>query len=256
MRNIIAILCLFAFTADAALLQLGTNALTNVQLGTNLCAYVNVGTNRVWTRSSSPFDRTLLVNEYTWISDGTDGSGLGHTAGLSNGASVTSQSVVLDGVSKYVQIPSYSFTNGNDLTVAMWINPVSLGNYHGLATTLDGGLGGWVLEIMADGRIGTYIGGHRISTNGVPTSAWTFVAMTYSNAAGAVSLFQNGGLLQTDTGITLGGSSSGQARLGNLYIDSVISDRMFNGAIGTTRIWKRCLSASEIANLYSLGRFQ
>ncbi len=115
---------------------------------------------------------------------------------------------------------------------------------------------GWTFQVSSVGSARTlqFVGGHG-PTAAVPWAptpgTWNHVAMSYERSAGRIDFFVNGGLLASrpynadiqDTNgepMYLGYNPSG----GNEYC---------HGAIDELRLWKRALSASEIASVYNRG---
>src|SRR5262249_48304527 len=84
-----------------------------------------------------------------------------------------------------------------------------------------------------------------VRTADVPDGAWTHVAATYDPAAHVVKLYANGAEVASASGYTLAGANGGPLRIG---ASGTCPDH-FPGNIDDVRIYRRVLSAAEIAAL-------
>lgn len=143
-------------------------------------------------------------------------------------------------------------------TISAWINPTSAGETEGRIFDKSAG---------STGGSGFYFGMHntaksvifrinvgttRASANSsVPYKKWTHVMVTVSSAQlanfyvnGVASGTANGDLVQTIAAIT----TTANQRIGNR---SGATDRTFKGGIKGVKMWKRVLTAAEIAKVYA-----
>jgi uncharacterized protein len=192
----------------------------------------------------------------------SDSSGDGKTATLAGTTGwVTGRSggaVHLDGSSGYVKLPNGILSAVNDFTVAAWVKLDSVpawsrifdfgtgtGSYMFLTPNSGSGAarfaittGGWSTEQQIN------------ATAALPSGAWTHVAVTLSGNTG--TLYVNGAVAGTNTGITLRPSSLGTTT--NTWLGrSQYSDPYLPGALDNVRLYSRALSATEVAALSSAG---
>jgi len=81
----------------------------------------------------------------------------------------------------------------------------------------------------------------------VPLNTWTFVSATYDGTA--IKYYFNG---EPDGNYPAGGTLTTSAD--NLLIGNRIDTKLFPGSIDETRIYNRALTASEVKQLYLLGK--
>jgi YD repeat-containing protein len=157
-----------------------------------------------------------------------------------------------DGNGDYVEIgDAPGFDNQDEITVSVWIYPVSNMPYGCIASKRDA----WIIS-PGDGnnKITFYIndGSWRhtgYSTNPVGLNEWTHVVGVYDNTNNLFKLYFNGNEVASDG--TNYGAIANDA--GSLYIgwDDGLAGRYFNGTIDEVKIFDRALSEQEIQQLYN-----
>ena len=165
-----------------------------------------------------------------------------------------------DGVNAYVEIAD-SPSLGVDTTasVAMWVNPGSLGVVQRLYTKIDSSVSGIGVDINASNQFRAFFKGG-VPANSLVTSVttaqvggWFHVAATF-NGSGNFIIYINGiaeqTLAQTSSSI---GTNTIVARIG---VRNDITNGFFNGSIEEVRVYNRELTANEIRSLYRFGNIR
>jgi hypothetical protein len=191
-----------------------------------------------------------------WSFDGSDmlqnvrdASGQGNHGFMQNFTSTSTgqspgkigQGILCDGVDDRIQLSGLTITNTH--TISFWIKPV--GGVKTFETILNnnGGSTG-VFYNGISGKIGYFYSatGHD-NTTALPRNKWSH--MTIVSNAGNVTFYLNG---------VADGTAS--AAIGFTFInmcDDGLSEQ-FNGVLDDVRIYSRALPATEILQLYNLGR--
>ena len=207
------------------------------------------------------------VNWSTGVAaDSSDSGNKGQLIGMSTSTSPDpgkiGQSLLFDGVGSYVDLKTpASLTNLGPLTYAMWVYPTSLvGNNVFLLDKNKKELyrnGNTILFLVSD------FGAQNLSLNCGATvlkpNVWQHLTLTwngivgtsssaimYVNASSTVCVFTPGsGAIASDSGVnqSIGGPSS-----------TIGGSGYFAGSLDDVRIYNRVLSATEIRQLYNLGK--
>ena len=248
MRNIISILaCLLAFSADAALLQLGTNLPSNVQVGTNLVQYVNVGTNRAWSRSSDVLTGLIAW----WKMDGNANDSIG----VNNGTIVNATNATgkvngcygFNGTSAKINFGTVSFTN---VSVCLWLNVDGGGVVEQYFLHLGSGAGDYSPLIYLTKSEGGYLlrvfsGAQITSAAPLPFNSWQHIEFTYDGTT--ATLFTNGIQLDQTTSMTIP-TGARDVIFGKIrYYDL----NWYSGLLDEVRIYNRALSSNEVLQVYN-----
>jgi hypothetical protein len=190
----------------------------------------------------------------TW----TDLSGNGNNGTLLNGVAFNANKnggvMYFDDTDDTVSIGNSSlFSITNAMTVFAWVNPSSTSGWDGI---FGGSISGFVHFQLYLGTINIYIYGPNASYSNndsynVPANAWISVGFTYDGTT--LKVYVNGSQLATTIPGSGNVSSNSDVRVGWAYDTS----RVFGGFIGTTQVYNRALSATEIAQNYNAtkGRF-
>lgn len=218
-----------------------------------------------------PFDG----NTTSWLTDTTkDTSGSGIT-GYLKGMSTTSSPVM--GVlgqalnfgsqvsSGYVNLGTSPLLDSPYFTLSAWIDPDSydLNNRYGYIYSNDrdvGAVNGTDIRYYADYRGGlidsTIVNnGTRVTVSApygtVPLNKWSMVTSTYDGSS--FSVYVNGALQNsTTTKMGVGSPATYATAIGGLGVAPWAYH--YIGGIDDMRIYNRALSASEVQQLYNLGR--
>jgi hypothetical protein len=169
---------------------------------------------------------------------------------------------VFDGVDDYVEIPYNAAQLGanlaNGFTISAWVNPRSLGESNG-GRVLDksdstSAGNGFRVGMVSAASFGLRLNAGtacKAANNATPVGTWTHILVTVT--AGQLSNFYVNGVLsgtanqdlvQTISIIT----TTNPLRIGNRAYDT---GSTFDGAIRHVKMWKRVLTAAEIAADYA-----
>lgn len=208
---------------------------------------------------------------YDRSGQGNDGYHNGRATSTAKTGGKSGQALDFDGTTDYVRIgtPS-SLNNLGPLTYSAWIYPRTTGGGsrgHILArTTTDGSAPGAMLFTMSNlVSRGLYF--YRF-TSGTPIArttnalltlnSWNHIAVTWDGSVDAnnVHTYVNGvEATYFDTSVASGSLDSDAANPQVIGIRAITSpDRGFDGKIDEVRIHNRVLTASEIKQLYLMGR--
>jgi len=181
--------------------------------------------------------------------NGTLVNGPGRSPGMINNA------VPLNGTNQYVTLPSSVVKGVTDFTVSTWVKLNTSNN----TRIFDFGTGtSNYMELCPNNsstgflRYETVVGGtvQQINTSYVfPTGTWTHVAVTLSGSTG--SLYVNGTLVGTNTGLTLNPAKLGATTLNYIGKSQWSQDFYLNGLVDEFQVYSRALSPSEVAALAS-----
>jgi len=170
----------------------------------------------------------------------------------------------LDGNGDFVSVghpADFNFGSNTDFSVSLWINsngwsgdPVFIGNKN----WNSGSNQGWLLAGESDGTNWQWnykgSGGSRLDydrAGAIADGVWHHIAVTHDRD-GLVSFYQDGALLTagfiTGLGSINTSLSTAFGQDGTLtYADDL------NGKLDEVRVWRRCLGAAEVADLFGAG---
>ncbi len=187
-----------------------------------------------------------------------DRSGSGNTGNIVNMSTSTTpaigklgQAFNFDGVDDYVKRSS-DIISTNPLTITAWIKPTASALAGGVSYIVSNG-NATTFRLASSNRLAfSSDNAHTIvsATNALAGLAdkWTFISVT-RDASGTANIYINGipsGTINQDSGTPISGTDFEiGARLGGTF---------FGGSIDDVRIYNRALSATEISQLYNLGR--
>jgi hypothetical protein len=142
------------------------------------------------------------------------------------------------------------FSITNAMTVFAWVNPSSTSGWDGI---FGGSISGFVHFQLYFGTINVYIYGPNVSYSNndsyiVPANVWISIGFTYDGTT--LKVYVNGSQLATTIPGSGNVSSNSDVRVGWAYDTS----RVFGGFIGTTQVYNRALSATEIAQNYNASK--
>ena len=200
-----------------------------------------------------------------------DLSGQGNN-GTNHGAVPTigklGQALSFNGSSQYVSVPRSSSLEPTSVTITAWVKAAGhLGQAQAvlLKTYQNDSTPPWVSYGLGYDRNGDYkfemdVGNtsdaiYDTQSNGALTpNEWEFIAGTYDEPSGTVSLYLNG---KYDSGGTFTGPLLyDTTSSGGLYIssDGGATPPYVDGDIDDVRVYDRALSASEVQHLYLMGQ--
>jgi hypothetical protein len=213
-------------------------------------------------------------NTTNWASNITqDVSGNGNN-GTMSGMSISEspapgkigEALKFNGRNSYIVLPRVV---SGDFTISYWMKSTQTGQYDSSCFGNSQWYCGWSLvDAEMPGVVndfGTSLGNGLIrfgignpdttitSSSNVNTGKWVYVAATWVQSSGTMSLYVNGALEATT------GSSSTAARTAptNIWISrngTALPGNLFFGTIDDLRIFNRALSAREVTQLYSMGQ--
>lgn len=179
------------------------------------------------------------------------------SGGAGFGAGLVGQAFSLDGVTGYVQIGDRpELVMSNALTVEAWIFPTGSGSGPASEGIIINKEGEYEIDRTSDGTIRVAIKDPSspfvwtVTPLVAPLNAWTHVALAYGN--GVVEIYGNGSLVQTYNGpSTIGDELPAQNdfRIGGRQSIS----ECFKGMIDEVAVYRRALSAVEIAAIHQAG---
>lgn len=191
-----------------------------------------------------------------------DCSGHGGNGTLTNGPVPTigkiGQALDFDGVNDEV-ITSTTSGGGStaNATFSAWLNPDSLGNYFGIFNSRDVALQGILLSNAASNPI-TYSWEASPDEYSAATelyldqNQWNFVSVVIEPTKATIYLYDSSGVVQTWTN-TKTHNSKDIDNVWTIGRDQGLPSRWWNGKIDDVRLFKRSLSANEIARMYRIG---
>ena len=210
---------------------------------------------------------TGLIAYWPMNNTANDLSGNAHNGTLNVVSGITDRygnylgAYYFNGTSSYISVPDASTLrlSGTDFTLNAWVKLNSYWNTTGNSDILCKRVPG-----MANGGWGMSIGSNNVfygpgggSTNAqgtttINTGQWYMVTSIYTNATQQLSLYVDGMLINTTTGVLTPNSAISAL----LYIgsdDQVAgnSGYFFNGSMNSIRIYGRAISSTDISNLYN-----
>jgi len=142
----------------------------------------------------------------------------------------------------------YNRTNGQEISIAVWINPSRLaGQYQEIVASRDPSVYNWMLYQHTTGGSVQLHGTNQNKSTFIPTiNQWTFIVATV-NSAGVSKLYANGILVQTVTDYLFGSAAT------ELAIGNYDSTEHYKGLIDDVRIFSAALSQAQIQQHYANG---
>ena len=218
------------------------------------------------------FNTTGLVGYWTFDegngSTASDQSGNGN-AGTWNGSGShwatgkVGSAGQFNGTNDYVGVAaSVSIQGISSYTVAAWINMALPGTNYNPIFCKESGVD--VSDIVIDdsgsgvsdritfshnnGNGGTPSSGEAYTNPAIPANVWAHIAVTYSG--GTVSVFINGALLRTFTGVNSPLTNNSPVDIGRMLYSGGYR-HFFSGKMDDMRLYNRALSAAEVTALYN-----
>ena len=159
----------------------------------------------------------------------------------------------------------------DDFTVSAWANFNNIAgglspSGRGIAEYVNsvgpnGAIGDWILGVLPGGAVQLFhwrntgadtTGLHTAASAGITISAWFHIVGR--RASGVYTIWVNGTMspLGADAS-TITGWGSTKFSIGTAFVDGVTAGYYMDGLIDEVGVWKRALSATEIATLYRAG---
>ena len=187
-----------------------------------------------------------------------DNSSISSNSTLYNGASYSSSNggnIVFDGSNDYSSTTAgqafYQYTN--QLTVSWWMKrngTITVGSGGGQSTfNVDNmSTNVWLMHGNPDNTVNFYVND---SGNWRTTATSTLLDNTWYNITGTintsnVSVYTNGSLTSTSSGISSGITNNSSSIVGWGFDPRYLGSRHFNGSIAYASVYNRALSASEV----------
>ncbi len=203
----------------------------------------------------------LKFDETTGVTTAADSSGNGYNATLLNSPTFNSgqfaNAVTLTSTStQYATLQSGILSAVTDFTISVWVNPATFATW---ARIFDFGTGTTNYMFLSTQYTTTSPNGAKPrfairtasvteqginSTIALTAGAWNHIAVTLSG--NTATMYVNGTVAGTNTGVTLHPSSLGTTTLNYLGRSQWSGDPYLNGAIDDFRIYSRALTASEV----------
>jgi hypothetical protein len=201
-----------------------------------------------------------LVASFPFNGNANDESGNGND-GTVHGATLTddrfgngNSAYSFDGNDDYIEAPSFSALNFNEISVSVWVKtvPGDINNHR--IVTLDDGVDPeyhhFDIESNSGRGLDVYIDQEAVGEFDwqFENDKWTHIAVTYDGTT--VYIFKDGQLTETGTRIA-------SPRNGVLFIGGVDAPnygaQIWDGEIDDIHIYNRVLSPAEISALYKLN---
>ena len=169
-----------------------------------------------------------------------------------------------DGVDDFVVIPDAATLRGDqDLTIALWIKPVSgTGQQKFITKSWNGSDKDWELSMNTTNRFyweSEVSGSGYLQTSPVNSfmpAKWSHVAAVLNKTGDILTLYVDGAQVGQDTtfGANSDGTHASTINVGRRYYSGGgTASLYFPGEIDDIRIYNRALSAPEIASIYNGG---
>ena len=195
-----------------------------------------------WTFDGSKLTTTTATDSSTNANNGT------LTNGPTPALGKLGQALSFDGVDDYVDHgnpASLQFSSGT-FSAAFWIKPNLLGSYQAI---IGHGVGSYKVMLWSDNAISLARAGTAATSGPVlSTNQWQHVVVV--NNIGTDAKFYVNGVLIATNAFTHTYSYASNIRLG----DSIGETQPFSGSLDDVRVYNRELTASEVTQLYNLGR--
>ncbi|HCN75856.1 MAG TPA: hypothetical protein DIT13_01520 [Verrucomicrobiales bacterium] len=146
---------------------------------------------------------------------------------------------------------------GDAFTVSVWVRSTFVGGYRTIIGKDDGQISGytqmrlWATNPLTNvqGANGGQFGGQLATTPALNDGQWHLLTMTSFNDAGTwrTRVYYDDGMLFNQFNTGPGGTTPGLLRIG----DTTLGGNSWNGQLDDLRIYRRALSPSEVAQLYS-----
>ena len=207
------------------------------------------------------------ANKKSYSGTGTTTTDLinNRSGALTNGASVSDNTISLDGTNDYVDFASASTFTTLDLvskSFQVWIRKTANGGYGIIDKDFDNvapNYGGWGLWIQSNNKLWWWNHANfdllDDGSNTVTNNVWTNVAVTYNYSTFTANFYINGVLNSTKSNVSIVEKASTSANLVVGAFRNGVST--FSGSIGPVMAYNRVLTVSEIQqNLNSMrGRY-
>ncbi|MGH7134691.1 MAG: LamG domain-containing protein, partial [Pirellulales bacterium] len=202
------------------------------------------------------FDGADMINNVTDSSrQGNDGDLVGYTSTTTT-IGVIGQALSFNGTSQYVAIPAINRTFSS-MTITGWIySNANQNSRTGLVYShASSGGPGFGISYNSTNELGyEWNNAENTWPSGlfVPNDKWTFVALTVTPSGATIYMGASGSLRSATDAVSLSTEDwNGPIDIG---LDTAQASRIFNGSIDDVRVYNRALSASEVKQLYNLGR--
>ncbi len=214
--------------------------------------------------TTTTYNNTGLIGDWHFNegqgSSAADSSGLNNSLALYNSPTWTVESgcksgtcLSFNGSSQYGRLttPAFQKSNGQELTVALWIKPGRLGGqYQDIIGNRSAAAGlNWLLyQHATDGSIQLHGAAQNKSSYIPSTTSWTYIVATV-DSLGISKLYANSVLVQAISGYTYGAVTPNELTVGNFG-----TTEYYLGQIDEPRIYNRALSPAEISDLYNASK--
>lgn len=145
-----------------------------------------------------------------------------------------------------------------ELSIALWMKKSTLSGFDSLVgkcTVACGGSDGWWLDTSGD-EITFFILSNSTITSSVnlETNRWYHVVMTYNDAANSVVFYVDGAAVADNGGAAESSSIASTAGISLKLGGEFFSGEICSCVMDDTRIYNRTLTATEVTQLYNLGK--
>lgn len=244
--------------------------------GSEITALYNSGAVRAFTSTKNLQTGSTLRNGLVghWTFDGADFtnfvadvSGNGNHGFLFNTATSTmringvlGQAIQLDDTDDYVAMnDAASLDITSELSTTAWVKLNATTGAYDIHGKYDGGIATNYSMQVATGELCFYFsvsGDHALCTNGANLQAgvWYHLGITYNDAANNIALYVNGVPQSEQIAVGTPEAQTLQTNSGAFEIGEVYDGEATNGMVDDVRLYNRTLSATEIKQLYNLGR--
>ena len=171
----------------------------------------------------------------------------------SNNIVVTPSSVVTNTQTQYTRIGWFYLTSYSSAWSPIIQNSIGNNSDMGLTVLSDGKL--QFRQYTKTYTSGTADGDYGVNgTLTVAINRWNMGVIVVDRTANIVSFYLNGVFDSTSAINVIGNSSSNTIIIGGASSDSYSGGRMFKGYISTAAHYNRCLSASEVLQIYNSAK--
>jgi hypothetical protein len=159
---------------------------------------------------------------------------------------LNNRNFTFNGTNNFATVSSTGFnrTNGQALSVAIWIKPArNGGTYQDLVTCRNTSLFNWILYQHTDGgEISLHGAAQNKSTYVAPLNTWTYITATVTTD-GISTIYANGVPKYRVVGYTYNAQAPGAVYIG---VANTGLQEAYKGGVGTVAIYNRALSAPEV----------